>query len=182
MAVERFTPQVVADLFGALSHKEQWAFLEQLDLTAEAIFLLLNRLDPRERLRFSDRVFAEMASRFFPLFIRQAVDMVKRHPLASLDQLCALAEEALKKSYDENQAALAELTRAELKEERDPKPRHTERDDEIVRLRDREGKTFGAIPRLLMQKNPKWCGEGGKLLKRDAVEKAYRRRKGLGTN
>jgi hypothetical protein len=68
-----------------------------------------------------------------------------------------------------------------LKEARDPKPRNRERDDEIVRLRDKQGKTFGEIPRLLLQKNPAWCGEGGKPLSRDTVEKAYSRRKGQGT-
>jgi hypothetical protein len=63
-------------------------------------------------------------------------------------------------------------------EARNAKPRKTARDDEIVRLRDEEGKTFGEIGRLLLVKNPAWTGKGGKPLSRAAAEKAYHRRKG----
>jgi hypothetical protein len=60
--------------------------------------------------------------------------------------------------------------------------RNAERDDEIIRLHDDEGKSFGQIGKLLILKNPKWCAKGGKQLTRKTVEKAYHRRKYMATN
>jgi hypothetical protein len=56
-------------------------------------------------------------------------------------------------------------------------PEIIRRDTEIIRLRDKEKKTFGEIGRLLLVKNPAWSGKEGKPLSRAAVEKAYHRRK-----
>jgi hypothetical protein len=63
--------------------------------------------------------------------------------------------------------ALADGLRAEL-DRRTPKARHHERDREIVRLHDEEGKTFGQIPHMLLQMNASWCGKNGKQLTRSA--------------
>ena len=59
-----------------------------------------------------------------------------------------------------------------------PKPRKTDRDDEIVRLHDDEGVSFGAMGQELIALNPAWTRKGGAPLTRAAAEKAYHRRKG----
>lgn len=182
MAIERLTARAVADLFRGLPPEGQKACLEQLNLKAEGLFLLLHKVSPQEQYRFTEMIFEETIWRAFPWLIRCAVDVVKQHPQASNEELYTFVNEATKRHIEEYQVDHTELAKARLKEERDPKPRNTERDDEIVRLRDDERKTFGEIPRLLIRKNSAWVGKDGKPLTRDATERAYRRRKGLGTN
>jgi hypothetical protein len=57
------------------------------------------------------------------------------------------------------------------------KPRNTERDAEIVRLRDQEKLSFGKIGYRLVKINSAWANKKGKPMSRDAVEKAYHRMK-----
>jgi hypothetical protein len=61
-----------------------------------------------------------------------------------------------------------------VKRARDAKRRNSDRNGEIIRLRDEEGKKFGEIGRLLLIKNSRWCGRDGKPLRRDTIERAYR--------
>jgi hypothetical protein len=55
-----------------------------------------------------------------------------------------------------------------------------ERDAEIVRLKDQEGKTFGQIPARLKRlgDRPPWCKTDGSRLAPDTIKKAYYRLKG----
>jgi hypothetical protein len=85
----------------------------------------------------------------------------------------SVAEEIRRKREFE----LIEQGKALARHERNPKPRNTVRDDEIVRLHDVEGKSFGQIGRLLLQANSTWCKAPGKPLSRAAVQQAYHRRK-----
>jgi hypothetical protein len=181
MDVLHVTPKVLADLFKTLSHEDQKEVLNRLDLNAEAIFLLVSKLHPAERNRFSEKVFQSITWRIFPWLIRLAKQVVKQNPQAGDEDLDRLINEEAKKSLEEYEAKFVELSLSQFKEARDPKPRNIERDDEIVRLRDEEDQSFGEIPRLLVRKNPSWRRKNGKPLTRDAVERVYRRRKGLGT-
>jgi len=74
--------------------------------------------------------------------------------------------------------ALEADVKAVYKKRRDPKPRNTERDKAIIRLRDEQRLTFGQIPRQLRKENPVWVASDGELLSKDTVEKAYKRAKG----
>ena len=56
-----------------------------------------------------------------------------------------------------------------------------DRDKEIVRLHDEDGKTFGQIGRLLQIANEKWVGKNGKPITSNAAEHAYRRFKKMRT-
>jgi hypothetical protein len=181
MSPEPITPRAVANLFKLLPPEGQKEYLEQLRLTAEGLFLLLHQVSPQEQYRFTEMIFGEIIWKAFPWLVQHAIEVVKQHPQASNDELYTLINEATKRSVEAYQVTHTELAKAQLKEKRDPKPRKTDRDEAIVRLRDEEKKTFGEIPRLLLKLNPLWCGIGGKPMSRDAVEAAYRRRKGLGT-
>jgi hypothetical protein len=182
---QAFTPEVLIELYALLSVESKHDFLKRLAriISAEGAFLVATELSKPELFRYS-----EMLRERFPSYAIQEVAMQLARDRADwtkdasdkefADEIFAQA----KRQLEEIGNAMADLGRDELKQERDPKPRNTDRDDEIVRLRDQEGKTFGEIPRLLLQQNSQWCRKGGKQLTRDTVEKAYRRRKGLGTN
>jgi hypothetical protein len=87
---------------------------------------------------------------------------------------------AAKAVRQQQERELIEQGKAIGRHERNAKPRNTERDDQIVRLHDEEGKSFGIIGRLLAELNPAWVGKNGKPLSRAAATKAYNRRKADG--
>jgi hypothetical protein len=92
----------------------------------------------------------------------------------ALQELHSNAPPAEREEFTKNVGAAAVC---EYKKHREVRPRNGERDAEIVRLRDQEGKSFGIIGRCLCLRNSAWVGRNGEPLTRDAVEAAYRRKK-----
>jgi hypothetical protein len=144
MAAVPLTPGAVADLFRGLSPEGQKACLEQLNLTAEAIFLLLHSLSPTERSQFTDMIFEEVIWQVFPWLTRHAITAVKQHPEASDEELYALVNEAARRSIEEYEASYTELAEAQLKEKRDRKsaPGTVRRNVEICDLRKQDPKKW----------------------------------------
>jgi hypothetical protein len=169
--MEGFTAKAVFDLYLLLSDEDKGTFFRLVGRisTAEVPILLAGELSIPERFRFSQTPNNELANRFFPILLREARRLARENPSISDDEFDHLFSEEIKKLTEEQSATIAELERAQLKEERDPKKRMTERDDEILRLRDQEGKSCGEIPRMLMLKNQAWVGKDGLPMNRDAV-------------
>jgi hypothetical protein len=131
----------------------------------------------------------DVPAKYTPLVLsrpgKQITIFVRQEDIRDVTELVAKANKCVLMTTDEaRQQHLASLHTAYRagevaeKERRDPKRRNTERDDEIVRLRDVEKKAFGEIGKLLSQMNKEWRSKDGKQLTRDAVERAYYRRKG----
>lgn len=177
------TLSTIWDLYARLHDQDVDAFLRMLGerSTVEAVQVIVQNLHPDQRARFRKLVIDPMFDAALPLMIREAIQIVRGRPDLTDDEVAALITEQAPQLLDATTQAVTEVERARLKAARDPKPRNTQRDCEIVRLHDQEGRTFGEIPRLLVQKDPSWAGRDGKPLARDTVEKAYHRRKGLGT-
>jgi hypothetical protein len=184
MSIHPFTPAELRDLYATLARDDRDTFLKLIAefCTGREPLLLASELPIHQQYEFSSRTTAVIVTHMLPLLVHHAVRIVREKP--------HLDDEALKKELEANVKEWVEgiardrqsLERDRLKKERDPKPRKTDRDDEIVRLRDKEGKTFGEIGRALVRANPKWCRKDGSPLTREAVEKAYHRRKGMPTN
>jgi hypothetical protein len=181
--VEPLTPHVLLDLYARLSDEQVDVFLQQLGAqsSAEAIHVIIQHLRPTEHSRFRQLVTSPMFDAALPLITKEALRIVRTCPDLSDDQIAEKIAQQADLLLEATTRVVTEVEGARLKAERDPKPRNTKRDDEIVRLRDEEGRTFGEIPRLLLRMNSSWGGNNGSPLKRDAVEKAYHRRKGQGT-
>lgn len=144
--------------------------------------LIFTELSAYEQWQFSKVAFEQMTEQFLPLIVEAACKVMKEHPEVVGEEFQKMVELGVRDWVERTSREVGKLEQEKIKTARDAKPRNTERDDEIVRLRDDEDKTFGEIPRLLLQKNPSWSRKDGKPLKRDTVEKAYLRRKELGTN
>jgi hypothetical protein len=138
----------------------------------------LENLPPRTR----DQVTAEIRRRITrevpTWFGASARGMTPDQFAEFMSELFAPAGRALADQVFHGIKAMAATVEARVKERFTPKPRNTERDEKIVALHDEDGLSFGRIGRRLAALNPRWGGKGGRPLSRDAVEKAYHRRKG----
>ncbi len=90
--------------------------------------------------------------------------------------------EILKRVFRTTFDQVVKLSKDSSRRKRHRSPETIARDAEIVRLRDEEHRTFGAIPRLLLLIKPAWGRKPGQPLKRDTVEKAYHRAKARTTD
>lgn len=180
--MEVFTPSLLRDLYNNLSREDKDAFLKLIATTAREPIMMVDALSALERKKYTDLAYAGAIEEVTPYVTEHAIEsailIVRAKPQITDDEI----RQELRSKRDEWTKKAAEVVsareRERIKEARDPKPRKTDRDDELVRLHEMEGKTFGEIPRLLMEINPQWCGRDGKQLTRAAVEKAYQRRKG----
>ncbi len=178
--IEQVTPRALADLISMLPQDAKDEALQRLGSNSKSVevFLMYKTLPVVEQNIFTQTVIVATARALLPELLRNMVDEAG-------GRLGPLSKEDTEKAMDYVEkltTTIQERERRELKIKRDPKPRKTTRDDEIVRLKDEEGKSFGEIPRLLPLINPKWAHKSGKQLTTDAVKKAYKRHKRLGTN
>jgi hypothetical protein len=169
--------------YKSLPNDDQARFLAALGntLTADGAFFILTYLQQSEKLRVAQRMSEQTVSQVLPIMIGAACKLARQYPDVPEEELEKLVYKDSAERIDAVRRTAMEQSLAQLKEQRDPKPRNTERDNEIVRLRDIEKKSFGEIPGLLKTANPSWTRSGGKQLTRKAVEKAYKRRKGMAT-
>lgn len=183
-AVEVFTPLTLRDLYLTLSRDDRRHFLKLIApyCTGLEPLILVSELTPSQKWDFNNRVFSAVVETCLPVLISEARKIVSEDSRLDDAEFDKQLKAKVSEFVLEAAAKVSALEKEKLKEARDPKPRKTDRDDEIVRLRDIEEKTFGEIGPALVRKNPKWCGKSGKPLTRDAVEKAYYRRKGMPTN
>lgn len=181
--MEPVTPQDVLDLYARLSEADVDVVLRHLGQhsTAEAVQVVVRNMPEAEQLRLVPLFVRPMVDAALPLLIRATVQVTREYPELDEDEVIAMVEERADQLTEAAVHPVREQERARLKAARDPKPRNTDRDDEIVRLYDQDGRTFGEIPLLLKLTDPSWVGAEGKPLSRDAVEKAYHRRKQKGT-
>lgn len=182
---EAFTPVTLRDLYASLSRENKDIFLKLIGAlgSGREPMLMIGELPVKERWRFNSIVWGSLIQTTLPILIKRAIEIVKKNPgIVNEDEEFARELEADVKQFVEHERdVVSEMVRQKIKEERDPKPRFEERDAEIVRLRDIENKTFGEIGRLLLLKNPEWSGRDGQPMSRDAVEKAYHRRRDMPT-
>ena len=174
------TAKAVYDLFELLSEANKEEFLRILgrNCSPKVPLFIASELSPSQRQRFTDSIFGNLVELYLPVVVREVVKRFREHPGPISDEFEKEVEAGIKDWVVKTAIVQRQLEREKLKRERDPKPRKTDRDDEIVRLRDVEGKSFGEIPRILLRKNQSWGSGEGKPITRDAVEKAYHRRKG----
>ena len=177
--METFTPKTLADFYAILTKDDKAVFLRLIGqgATADQIHLLLKASSILEQGLFIHKIGDQIIPVLFPMMLDHAIECARKFPQAEKEELKKMVLSLVGKS----EQAIEDLTTARFKDAHYPKPRNTERDAEIVRLRDMEGKSFGQIPRLLIQKDQSWCGKNGRPMTRDAVERAYWRRKGQGT-
>ncbi|HEX3149651.1 MAG TPA: hypothetical protein VHR66_16365 [Gemmataceae bacterium] len=182
-AVEPATPQSLLDNYDRLSNQDVDVFLQLLGerSSAAALQIIIQNLPTTEHCRFRELAIGPMYEAAMPLVIQEAIRIVRAYPDMADEEIAALIAEQAPRLLDAMTRVVSEVERARLKAERDPKPRKTERDDEIVRLYDEGGLSFGEIPARLLLKDKSWGNKDGSPLQRDTVEKAYHRRKGQGT-
>jgi hypothetical protein len=179
------TPAALRDLYAKLSREDKDAFLKLIASTAREPVMMVSALSALEQEKFTNQQCAAAVNIMMPPIveyaIEQAILFVRQKPNVTDDEIREHLRSKREAWTNDAAKVVVERERERIKKARDPKPRQIERTDEIVRLRDVEGKTFGEIGRILIQKNAKWCGKGGKPMTRDAVEKAYHRRKAVPT-
>lgn len=154
--------------FDALSADDQFVFLN--DILVKPSKKALEGHPPATLLRISSGLLG-LESLAIAARKLQKADAV----LSKLTQRKNAAFMSMSKTVDEAIAHASWL--ADEISHRTVKPRNADRDKEIVRLHDEEGKSFGEIARLLCKKNASWCRKDGKQLSRDTVERAYHRQK-----
>ena len=181
--MEPVTPQAILNLYARLPDADVDLLLHGLGQcsTAEALQVIIRGMPPTEQSRLMPLFVRPLVDAAMPRLIQAAVRISREHQVLPDDEVNALVAAEADRVMEAATHLVREQERARLKAARDPKPRNTERDDEIVRLHDQEGRTFGQIPRLLVRKNPSWAAKDGEPMSRDAVEKAYHRRKRPGT-
>jgi hypothetical protein len=129
--------------------------------TADEVYNLLSLLTPTEAIRFWHHIYTDPASA--PVKRMEALRQRLRQTQEEL-QIAKAGQAIFGSAWSQYLASLA-------------KPRKTDRDDEIVRLRDVVGRTFGEIGLDLPDLNSAWVGKDGKPLGRYAVKRAYDRHK-----
>jgi hypothetical protein len=109
---------------------------------------------------------------------------LKRLPIEVREQAQLAVESALyqpsaAKAIEEILRQVVEVSDKTYKQKRDAKPRMTDRDREIVRLRNEFGgkkrRSFGQIAKIFPTINKSWTGKDGKPLNAKTVEVAYYR-------
>jgi hypothetical protein len=139
-AAEPPSAEDVFDLFASLSGEDQQAFLRLLGQngSAEVLFLIAHELSLSELGRFSEMIHQELMWQSFPLFVQEARRLALEQQQISDEEFDKLVNERVSERMAEYDQKIGKLERARLKEARDPKPQNRERDDEIVRLRDKK--------------------------------------------
>jgi hypothetical protein len=139
-----------------------------------------NRNSSRAALTGKGRLLGQdIMVRLMPVIVAEAIQVIQDLPDASDQDLEAEIFARSAASMKEYNEKLVEVAEAKVKEQRDPKPRFEERDDEIVRLKDEilpDGtqRSFGQVHQKIVEKWP--TTQAGKPLTRDAVINAYKRR------
>jgi hypothetical protein len=182
--VEVFTPTTLRDLYLNLSKDDRDIFLRLIaaHCTGREPLMMLDELPRAELWKYNSMVFGTLIQTALPILLKNARELAKKNPSLSDEEFDRQLEAMVNDFVANERDVVSALVSEQNKEKRDAKPRNTDRDDEIVRLYDVEGKTFGEIPRMLILKNPLWCGKNGKPISRDAAEKAFHRRKNNPTN
>lgn len=166
-------------IYRKLSNDSKNDFLVNFGRVASAkeVVQIASSMGDVERHSFGEIFLAKLTSNFSSVLIREACRIVRKHP-----EICQLeCEEKLALKANAILARISAGARERLKQQRDPKARNSDRDDEIVRLHDIESKSFGQIGAILLSQNPKWTGKNGAQLDGKAVQAAYHRKKRLTT-
>jgi hypothetical protein len=121
--VDRCTPQVLFDLYCLLSDEHKREFLKLLGTvsTAEAPFLLVGKLSVTEQFRFSQLVFSQLLKQYLPVFEAEARKIAREDANISDAEFDKLLHERVKQIVEYQVNAIAELERAQIKQQRDRK-------------------------------------------------------------
>lgn len=128
--MERVTPEVLYDLYLALSNDDQLSFLRLVAdaSTAEVPFLMSGQLSIPEQARFAEMLTEGVLKQGFPLMLQHALHVAETMPGASRDQQLATLHDLVKQNQEHYDRTIGEREQAKFKAQRERKS-----DPEIVR-------------------------------------------------
>lgn len=150
-----------------LPDEEQQEFLRLLGRAsvAEIPFIIAHELPLPELGRFSDMIHQALMVHLFPMLEQEARLLARQSPSLSDEEFDKQLHERVKKNMDIYNQEIGELSKAQLKEARDPKKRKVERDAEIIQLA-RQGKTSGQIHLAIKSRWPCTLGTVNQVIMR----------------
>ncbi len=163
--------QSLCGQFWQLSPADRQEFIRSIGSKADSDLFgeFWNALPIGERRPFLQPLFQHVISILRPMLIKNTAKVMQQFPNLTLDEYVEPVTAEHHRSVAELEEGLVLREEHKFKSQRDAKPRHTQRDAEIVRLHDEEGKSFGEIA-LSLSRN-------GAQLSSRAAQQAYRRQK-----
>lgn len=149
--IEKFSPDVLYDLYCLMAPGDQEAFLRRVSkvITAEMLFAMVASLDRVETKQFTDLVHEELTWQLAPILEEQARQIVRENPEITDEELRKKHEQRITECFGNYDAEISAMEAEKLKQTRDRKsdPETIVRNVEICNLR-RSNKKKWTLGRL----------------------------------